>query len=348
MLNNNGIVRIGTTNHKIGISERRISMKISLLEPIGIDAALMEELSAPLKKMGHEFVYYTDKTTDPEELYRRACGSEIVMIANNPLPDSVIERCEGLKMLDVAFTGIDHVGQRACAEKGVMICNAAGYSNEPVAELAVGMAINMLRKINACDRVVREGKTMASAGLMGTELGTKTVGIIGTGRIGVMAARLFRAFGCRVLGYSRTEKEDAKAAGIEYTTLEGLIKESDIISLHIPSTAETKGFFGKEQIALMKRSAILINCARGAVVDNAALAEALNNEEIAGAAIDVFDMEPPIPADYPLLNAKNTLLTPHVAFASKESMVRRAHIVFDNLYAYLEGKPINVVGTLRG
>ena len=276
-------------------------------------------------------------------MYNRAKDSDIVMIANNPLPDSVIERCEKIKMLDVAFTGIDHVGQKACKEKGVVICNAAGYSNETVSELAVGMAINLLRKVNAGDKAVREGKTLASAGLMGTELGTKTVGIIGTGRIGIMTAKLFKAFGCRVLGYSRTKKEEAVQAGIEYTELDELLKISDIVSLHVPSTAETKGFLSRERIDLMKQNAILINCARGAVVDNEALAEALNSDKIAGAAIDVFDMEPPIPADYPLLKAKNTLLTPHVAFASKESMIRRAHIVFDNLYAYLEGKPVNVV-----
>lgn len=318
-------------------------MKISLLEPIGIDKALMDELSAPLIEKGHEFIFYDNKTTDTEELYNRAKDRDIVMIANNPLPDSVIERCEKIKMLDVAFTGIDHVGQKACKEKGVVICNAAGYSNETVSELAVGMAINLLRKVNAGDKAVREGKTLASAGLMGTELGTKTVGIIGTGRIGIMTAKLFKAFGCRVLGYSRTKKEEAVQAGIEYTELDELLKISDIVSLHVPSTAETKGFLSRERISLMKQTAILINCARGAVVDNEALAEALNSDKIAGAAIDVFDMEPPIPADYPLLKAKNTLLTPHVAFASKESMIRRAHIVFDNLYAYLEGKPVNVV-----
>lgn len=318
-------------------------MKISLLEPIGIDKALMDELSAPLIEKGHEFIFYDNKTTDTEELYNRAKDSDIVMIANNPLPDSVIERCEKIKMLDVAFTGIDHVGQKACKEKGVVICNAAGYSNETVSELAVGMAINLLRKVNAGDKAVREGKTLASAGLMGTELGTKTVGIIGTGRIGIMTAKLFKAFGCRVIGYSRTKKEEAVQAGIEYTELDELLKISDIVSLHVPSTAETKGFLSRERISLMKQTAILINCARGAVVDNEALAEALNSDKIAGAAIDVFDMEPPIPADYPLLKAKNTLLTPHVAFASKESMIRRAHIVFDNLYAYLEGKPVNVV-----
>ena len=318
-------------------------MKISLLEPIGIDKALMDELSAPLIEKGHEFIFYDNKTTDTEELYNRAKDSDIVMIANNPLPDSVIERCEKIKMLDVAFTGIDHVGQKACKEKGVVICNAAGYSNETVSELAVGMAINLLRKVNAGDKAVREGKTLASAGLMGTELGTKTVGIIGTGRIGIMTAKLFKAFGCRIIGYSRTKKEEAVQAGIEYTELDELLKISDIVSLHVPSTAETKGFLSRERIDLMKQNAILINCARGAVVDNEALAEALNSDKIAGAAIDVFDMEPPIPADYPLLNAKNTLLTPHVAFASKESMIRRAHIVFDNLYAYLDGRPVNVV-----
>lgn len=312
-------------------------MKISLLEPIGIDKALMDELSAPLIEEGHEFIFYDNKTTDTEELYNRAKDSDIVMIANNPLPDSVIERCEKIKMLDVAFTGIDHVGQKACKEKGVVICNAAGYSNETVSELAVGMAINLLRKVNAGDKAVREGKTLASAGLMGTELGTKTVGIIGTGRIGIMTAKLFKAFGCRVIGYSRTKKEEAVQAGIEYTELDELLKISDIVSLHVPSTAETKGFLSRERISLMKQTAILINCARGAVVDNEALAEALNSDKIAGAAIDVFDMEPPIPADYPLLKAKNTLLTPHVAFASKESMIRRAHIVFDNLYAFWWG-----------
>ena len=318
-------------------------MKISLLEPIGIDGSLMEELASPLKAAGHEFVYYDSKTTDAKELYERAKDSEIVMIANNPLPDSVIEQCTKLKMLDVAFTGIDHVGLKACKDKGIMICNAAGYSNETVSELAVGMAISLLRKMNQGDKAVREGGTLASAGLMGTELGTKTVGIIGTGRIGIMTAKLFKAFGCKVIGYSRSKKDEAVEAGIEYVELDELLKTSDIVSLHIPSTAETKGFLSKEKIALMKKSAILINCARGAVVDNAALAEALNEERIAGAAIDVFDMEPPIPSDYPLLGAKNTLLTPHVAFASKESMIRRAKIVFNNLYAYLENNPENIV-----
>ena len=117
---------------------------------------------------------------------------------------------------------------------------------------------------------------------------------------------------------------------------------SDIVSIHVPNNQETKGLISKERIAAMKPSALLINVARGAIVDNAALAEALNKSKLAGAGIDVFDMEPPIPEDYPLLHAKNTVLTPHVAFATDESMLRRAEIVFQNVEAYLAGNPENV------
>ena len=246
-------------------------MKISLLEPIGIDAELMDKLSAPLKEMGHEFVYYDNKTTDKDELLKRACDSEIVMIANNPLPDSVIEKCDKLKMLDVAFTGIDHVGQTACKAKDVMICNAAGYSNETVSELAVGMAIAVLRKIAEGDKAVRNGGTLASAGLMGTELNTKTVGIIGTGRIGIMTAKLFKAFGCKVIGYSRTKKPEAVEVGIEYMELDDVLKTSDIVSLHIPATAETKNSINYALLKDMPKGAMLVNTARKEVINEAEL-----------------------------------------------------------------------------
>jgi D-3-phosphoglycerate dehydrogenase len=196
-----------------------------------------------------------------------------------------------------------------------------------------------MRYISTCDAVVRDGKT--SAGLTGTEIAGKTVGIIGCGEIGFKTAKLFQAFGANVLAYARHERQEVQNAGIEYVDLDTLMSESDIISLHTPSNAETKGMISAQKIARMKQSAIFINCARGPIVDNAALAAALDEGKIAGAAIDVFDMEPPIPDDYPLLHAKNTLLTPHVAFLTKEAMVRRAKIEFDNMYAYLEGKPAN-------
>ncbi|MBR2822588.1 MAG: hydroxyacid dehydrogenase [Clostridia bacterium] len=315
-------------------------MKISLLEPLGVSPELIEELSAPIRAAGHEFVYYDQKTTDPAELAARAQGCEVVMIANNPFPDSVVRACPDLKMINVAFTGIDHVGQDACREKGIMICNAANYSNQTVAEVVIGMVISLLRKLTECNITVRNQGT--SQGLRGREIAGRTVGIVGTGRIGMITARLFLAFGAKVIATDPCPNENAKALGIEYMPLEQLMAQSDIVSVHTPNMASTRGLISREMIALMKPTAIFVNCARGPIVDSAALADALNEDRIAGAAVDVYNVEPPIPDSEPLLHAKNTLLTPHIAFLSDESMIRRAHIVFENMMAYIQGKPENV------
>lgn len=315
-------------------------MKISLLEPIGIPDDMVRELAAGFEREGHTFTYYNSKTTDPEELRRRSRGQDIVMIANNPYPAQVVEASENLKMIAVAFTGIDHVGLDACRKKDVMICNCAGYSNQSVAELAVGMTIELMRKLRKCDEASRAGLT--GAGLMGTEIAGRTVGIVGCGQIGMRTAKLFAAFGARVLAYARHQRPEWKEAGIEYADLDTLLSRSDIVSLHIPLNESTRGFLSAKKLSLMKRDSLLINCARGPVVDNEALAKALHAGELAGAGIDVFDMEPPLPEDYPLLHAPNVLLTPHIAFATKESMVRRAKTEFANVYAYLHGSPENV------
>ncbi len=315
-------------------------MKISLLEPIGISQAVLDELSQGLKDRGHEFCYYDTKTTDVEELKKRTAGCDIVMIANNPYPAEVIELADALKMISVAFTGIDHIGVQACRDKDIMICNAAGYSNQTVAELVIGMAIDGLRNVAKANEVVRKGGT--SAGIGGREICGRTVGIIGLGKIGLVAAKLFLAFGAKVIAYNRSQSEEAKALGIEYKSLEEVLSESDIVSLNMPLNDSTRGFISADKIALMKPDAVFINCARGPIVDNEALAKALNEDKLGFACLDVFDMEPPIPEDYPMLHAKNTLLTPHQAFISEESMIRRAKIVFDNVYQYLDGAPVNV------
>ena len=315
-------------------------MKISLLEPLGVSEELIRELSAPIIERGHEFVCYPAKTTDPEELKKRSEGCEVVMIANNPYPGEVVKAADQLKLLNVAFTGIDHVGLDACREKGVTVCNAANYSNETVAELVIGMTIHLLRKITEAEKAVRSGGT--SAGLAGREIAGRTVGIIGTGRIGLITAKLFLAFGAKVIAYSRTVKPEAEALGIEYVSLEELMRRSDIVSLHTPNNASTRGMIGRDLFALMKPTALFINCARGPIIDSRALADALNEGRIAGAGIDVFDKEPPLGDNEPLLHAKNCLLTPHVAFLSEEAMIRRARIAFRNTLAYLDGKPENV------
>lgn len=315
-------------------------MKISLLEPLGVSEEVIQKLSAKMLKDGHEFVYYNNKTTDVEELKKRTTDSDIVMIANNPYPAEVVSSATNLKMLSVAFTGIDHIDTKGCKEKGVMICNAAGYSNQTVAELVIGMAIAGLRNVAKADKLVREGGT--SAGIGGREISGRTVGIIGLGKIGMKCAALFQVFGAHVIAYNRSQSEEAIAMGIEYGTLDEVLSKSDIISLNLPLNDETRGFLNADKIAKMKPDAVFINCARGPIVDNRALANALNENKLGFACVDVFDMEPPIPSDYPLLHAKNTLLTPHQAFISEESMLRRADIVFQNVYAYLDGMPENV------
>lgn len=315
-------------------------MKITLLESLGIPAHVLTQYRTELESQGHTFTAYHEKTTDPDELIRRTGDSDIAIIANNPYPARVVKGAPNLKMLNVAFTGIDHVALDACREKGVMVCNAAGYSTQCVAELAIGLTVSCLRQMPACETATRTGGV--GGPLRGREIAGRTVGIVGTGAIGIRTAQLFLAFGAKVIAYSRTVKPEVEAMGVTYVSLEELMERSDIVSLHVPNNDQTKGMISRELLAKMQPTAILINVARGAIVDNEALAEALNKGIIAGAGIDVFDMEPPIPADYPLLQAKNTVLTPHVAFATDESMLRRAEIVFQNVRAYLAGQPENV------
>ncbi|MBR2738042.1 MAG: hydroxyacid dehydrogenase [Lachnospiraceae bacterium] len=315
-------------------------MKISLIEPLNVKQEVIDRLAAPLKEAGHTFVSYDDLAADEAEQAERMKDSDIVMIANHPVAPEAIRGAKDLKMIDVAFTGIDHVPADVCRECGVMICNAAGYSTETVAELVIAMAVDALRNVAKANEVVRCGGT--AAGIGGREIAGRTVGIIGLGAIGMRCAELFQAFGAKVIAFNRSRKEEAIARGIEYKTLDEVLAESDIISLNLPNTPETRRLISREKIALMKKDAVFINCARGPIVDNAALADALNADELGFACIDVYDMEPPLPADYPLLSAKNTLLTPHQGFISEEAMIRRAEIVFRNVYAFLEGKPENV------
>lgn len=167
------------------------------------------------------------------------------------------------------------------------------------------------------------------------------MGIIGAGAIGKTVARLCKAFGAKVIAHNRRSVADKSIDAS--VNLERLLEEADIVTLHCPLTQETAGLLGMDEFARMKKSAFLINASRGGVIDNKALAKALDKGEIAGAAIDVFEMEPPLPEDYPLLKAKNVILTPHLGFYTQEAMDQRAEIVFANLQGWLEGKPANVV-----
>jgi len=314
-------------------------MNIVLLESLGIPASLLEEYAESFRKEGHTFTAY-QKETDTQILIDRAKDADVIMIANMPLKGEVIRACKNLKYIDIAFTGVDHVDLEAAKECGVKVSNAAGYSTQAVAELAVCMMLSLLRNVPAVEERCRNLAT--KDGLVGSQLSGKTVGIVGVGAIGGRTAKLCDAFGAKVIGYKRNIKGDEPSC-VEFVSMDELLERADIVSLHCPLTAQTKGMIGTEQIAKMKKSALLINTARGAVVDSQALADALNEDRIAGAGIDVFEMEPPIPAEHPLLNSKHTLVTPHVAFASAESMADRARIVFDNIRYWMNGEQKNII-----
>lgn len=315
-------------------------MKIVLMEPLGVPAEKIAEMAKSLQSQGHEFVAYDKIASDEMEMIERAKEADVLMIANHPLSAAVIDAADRLKMISVAFVGVDHVALDRCREREIVISNAAGYCDDAVAELALGMSLNLLRNGREADQATRDGKTRV--GLIGNELAGKTVGIIGTGAIGLRTAELFKAFRCNLIGYSRSERDEAKALGLTYKSLIEVMEESDIVSVHTPLTGATKGMINRDLINRMKPDALLINVARGPIVDNQALADALNAGLIRGAGIDVFDTEPPLPAEEPLHHAKNVWLAPHVAFATQESIERRAQITFDNVAMWMAGTPQNV------
>lgn len=274
----------------------------------------------------HDLIFYPDRKEDAATLVERSQGADIVVLSNIPYRKDVIEKCPALKKICVAFTGVDHIDLAYCAERGIEVKNCAGYSTVAVADLAFGLVLSLARNIPACDRACRDGKT--KDGLVGFELAGKKFGIAGLGAIGSRVADIAHAFGCEVFAYTRTPKNHPNVTLVDKETL---FRTCDIVSLHTPLNDSTRGLVGEKELSWMKPTAYLINTARGGVVDTPALVDALRNHRIAGAGIDVFDMEPPIPADCQLNKLPNVVVTPHVAFATKQAFEKRALIIADNL-----------------
>ena len=313
-------------------------MKLVIIEPLGVQKEKLLNMARETLGDTFEIVYYDNRTTDTLELIERGKDADIIAVSNLPLNKDVIDGCSNLKMLAVAFTGIDHIAMDACRERNIIVSNCAGYSNAAVSDLVFGLLISIYRNIIPCNEAVRKAGT--KDGLVGFELEGKKFGIVGTGAIGSRVAYVAKAFGCEVYAYSRTVKE---IEGVKFVDLDELLSICDIVSLHVPLNDSTKGLINADKLALMKKNAVLINTARGPVVDSKALADALNEGIIAGAGVDVFEIEPPIAEVHPLLSAKNLIATPHIAFATKEALVKRAVIVFDNIKAFLAGNPQNVM-----
>ncbi len=313
-------------------------MKIVLVEPIGYKSEEIIKIKADFKALDHELTIYDNKPKNDEEIIKRIQNSDILILSNLPISENVINQCANLKMISVAFAGVDHIPMNLCRKKNITVSNAAGYSNHAVAELTIGSAINLYRRIIWSD--IQTRKCSTREGFWGSELYGKTFGIIGTGQIGVEVAHLANAFGCKVLAYNRSSKN---IPNVEFCNLNHLLENSDIISLHIPLTNDTKNFIGKEKLKLVKPSAVFINTARGPIVDYIALVDALEANKIAGAAIDVYEKEPPLDENHSLFHAPNTILLPHIGYATKEAIELRGKIIMENILKWLDGNPQNVM-----
>ncbi len=303
-------------------------MKIVFLEPLGLTVEAIDKACDNLKKQGHEVVIYPDRR--PEMNIERAAGADVVVESNMPLRKDFLDACPNLKMLSIAFTGLDHIDMDECKRRGITVMNAAGYSTEAVAEETICMMIGLYRHVIENDRITRscKGPSMAP----GREIAGKTVGIIGMGAIGQRTAALAQAFGCKVIAWNRTPKQ---VQGVTFVDKETLLKESDIVALHIALNNETRNFLTAKDFKMMKSSAIIVNAARGPVVNTNDLAEALKNGTIAGAALDVYDGEPPLSNDNPILTAPNTLLLPHIGFSTEEAFKERLKIVVGNVERFV-------------
>ena len=312
-------------------------MKLALLEPLGIPQDRLVEMVTQAVDGRMEVVAYDTRTEDVPTLIQRSQGADAVILSNFPYRKEVMAHCPNLKYIDVAFTGVDHVDIDYCREKGIAVSNCAGYSTVAVADLVFGMVLSLARNLSACDAAVRQGGT--KAGLVGFELEGKKFGVIGAGAIGSRVAAIASAFGCEVYAYSRTPKD---LPGVTFTDLDTLLSTCDIVSLHVPATPQTHHLINAEKLALMKPTALLINTARGPVVDEAALAASLRSGKLAAAAVDVLEQEPPVDGS-PLIGLDNCIVTPHIAWAARAPRVRLMEIAASNLAAWLQGRPVNVV-----
>lgn len=281
--------------------------------------------------------------TPPEQVVERAQGAPLIIVNKVKLPAAVQEALPDLRYIGLLSTGYDVVDVAAAAKRGIPVCNVPGYGTYSVAQHVFALLLEMTNG-TGCYGQAAPTKWSKSADfcfyeqpLM--ELADKTMGILGYGTIGRAVAGIARALGMKVIVHSRRPVEEEGISNVDIPTL---FRESDVLTLHCPATPETRQIINAERLSLMKPTSYLINTGRGILVDEAALAEALNRGQIAGAGLDVLSTEPPA-ATNPLLSAKNCLITPHVAWASKEARQRLMDIVVANVKAFLAGKPLNDV-----
>ncbi len=297
-----------------------------------------------MEALGELIVY---DRTNPLQIVERAKEADIVLTNKVPLSAQTINQLASLKYIGVLATGYNIIDVAAARARNIPVCNVPGYSTASVAQLTFALLLELTHHVQRHSDAVMKGKWSASPDfcfwdypLM--ELDGKSIGIIGFGTIGQKVADIASTFGMHIIANSRTETNQQHRKNFKWAGVQELLQQADVISIHCPLTPATKGLINKESLRLMKPSAFLLNTSRGPIVIDEDLADALNNDIIAGAGIDVLSTEPPSLSN-PLLKAKNCMITPHIAWATKEARTRMMNMTLSNLTAFFEGKPVNVV-----
>lgn len=298
----------------------------------------------PFEVLGNVTIY--DRTA-PEDITERIGDAEAVIVNKVPITRDTIEKCGNLRYIGVLATGYNIIDVRAAGEHGIVVTNIPSYGTTAVAQYVFALLLEICHHVGAHSRAVYEGAWEHSRDWCFwnyplIELAGKTMGIIGFGRIGRATSKIARALGMKVLAYDEKQYPGLEDDAMRYVPLDELLRDSDVISLHCPLFDSTRKIINADSIAKMKDGVIIINTSRGPLIDEAALADALNRGKVYAAAVDVVSTEP-IQGDNPLLKAKNCFITPHIAWAPKESRERLMNIAAENMRAFIEGKPINTV-----
>lgn len=303
----------------------------------------------PLTELANFTIYERTSfsTNDIQLIIERSKEAEIILTNKTPITKEVIKELPKLKYIGVLATGYDVVDIHAANERNIVVTNIPAYGTNTVAQMTFSLLLELTNHVGLHHQAVKQGEWTSNQDWCFfrkplLELTGKTLGIIGYGRIGQATSKIAQAFGMNVIASKRTPNKDLETNQMKFASLDELYAKSDVISLHCPLTEENKGMINKDSIQKMKDGVLIINTARGALIQEADLAEALNNGKVGGAAVDVVSSEP-IKENNPLLHAKNCIITPHIAWATKEARQRLLEIAVDNVKSFLTGNPINKV-----
>lgn len=297
-----------------------------------------------LEEIGEVVVY--DRTS-PDQILDRSAGADVLFTNKTPVREAVIRQLQDLKFIGVLATGYNIIDVKVAKERGVTVSNIPDYGSYSVAQLAMALLLELCHHVQRHSDAVRDGKWSSAKDWCFwdfplVELAGKTIGIIGFGSIGQKVGDMATAFGMNLLGTARRRDDQSHRKNFRWVDVGELLQESDVVSIHCPLTPDTEGLINAQNLRRMKKNAFLINTSRGPIVVDQDLADALNSDVIAGAGIDVLSTEPP-PKDNPLFRAKNCIITPHIAWATREARARLMEMAVKNLKAFVKGSPVNVV-----